>query len=110
MKLFEYPKGSGVYMHYCPGCQHGHQVQTPRWSFNGSLELPTFSPSLRHFYRSPNDGTEVTTCHYHIVDGNIAYCGDSPHEYAGKTIPLPDFPVGYQIGGKSVEQLQEPNP
>jgi len=32
-------------------------------------------------------------CHYFIVDGNIQYCSDSKHQYAGQTRPLVALPL-----------------
>ena len=77
--------------HYCPGCEWMHVIPTdPRaqsnghkWTFNGDMQRPTFSPSIN----MPG------VCHYFIRDGQIEYCGDSAHTLAGKTIPLPDLPT-----------------
>ena len=90
--------------------------QYPNWSFNGNHELPTFSPSLllrsiRHKTMTDEDFAEYDklvaeqgeraglddprfrhVCHLFITDGKIIYCGDCTHEYAGKTIDLPDIP------------------
>lgn len=41
------------YRFYCPGCKDYHGVSTnldlrgPHWRFDGNLERPTFSPSVR---------------------------------------------------------------
>ena len=37
------------YRFYCPGCKSGHAYYTGpgQWTFNGSAEKPSFSPSLR---------------------------------------------------------------
>lgn len=77
--------------HYCPGCKWMHVIHTDgraqqnghKWTFNGDMEKPTFSPSV-HL---------VGQCHYFIRDGMIDFCGDSKHELAGKTVPLPDLPA-----------------
>jgi len=61
----------------------------PRWSFNGDVEKPTFSPSLLVYDRS--SGERKTGCHLFVRDGMIEYCGDCPHEFAGKTIPMEDW-------------------
>lgn len=60
------------------------------WTFNGNLEKPTFSPSLLvtgYLNAEQPDGV----CHSYITDGKIQYLSDSTHEYAGKTIELPEF-------------------
>lgn len=90
----------GGYSHWCPGCEERHfiAVDAPlrngaQWSFDGNHENPSFSPSVR--IHVPDDGDERVTpewCHYFIKRGQIEYCGDSTHEFAGRTIPLPDIP------------------
>jgi hypothetical protein len=88
------------YVHWCPACQCAHIFKTvedgkrPRWTFDGNLYRPTFSPSMRIYVPAHRhgDGTETpeqTICHYFVRDGYIEFCGDSPHEFAGKKVPLP---------------------
>ncbi len=90
------------------------------WIWDRDVEKPVFSPSVlvrweslseaaRHknqeFYQKhgrymtreelPSDYKNV--CHSFVgcngaQPGEIIYLSDSTHEYAGKTIPLPDFP------------------
>lgn len=48
----------GKYCFECPGCRQNHAIPTapPRgWSFNGSMERPTFQPSIlvRSGHHSP---------------------------------------------------------
>jgi hypothetical protein len=79
------------YVRYsCPGCGHAHCVPAKRWNFNGDLQKPTLSPSVRHFY-TKEDKTQVTTCHYFIKNGVIEYCGDCQHDLKGKKIELPEI-------------------
>lgn len=80
------------YAHVCPGCDEEHYIQTgegpgPAWTFNGDLEKPTFTPSVRHTSAAPKGDR---CCHYFITNGNIPFCGDCTHELAGKTVPLPE--------------------
>lgn len=96
-------------MHWCPGCEHAHIIYTepgrrPTWTWNGSVERPTTTPSVRFFTtydenheRLPNNG-ERTLCHYFLTDGQLVFCGDSPHRFAGQTVPLPDIPENYGGG------------
>ena len=80
-----------TYLRYrCPGCKHDHSVPAQRWHWNGSVDTPTLHPSVRHFYTRP-EGGEVTTCHYHIKEGKIEFCGDCPHWLKGQTVDLPDI-------------------
>lgn len=85
------------YEHWCPGCKRIHVIPVrgqsgePKWSFNGNMDSPSFSPSVRIFVTRPNGGQE-TLCHYFITGGVIDYCPDSPHKYGGQKIPLVDCP------------------
>lgn len=80
-----------AWRHFCPGCKWMHVIPTdPRaqqnghkWTFNGDMEKPSFSPSINI----------VGQCHYFIRDGMIEFCGDSKHALAGQTVPLPDLPA-----------------
>lgn len=79
---------------YCPGCQCNHGVPVPphsqAWEWNGSLETPTLSPSvLVHASKAYPDWQP--RCHCFIRNGQIEFCGDSAHELAGKTVPLPEM-------------------
>jgi hypothetical protein len=108
------------YMIFCPGCKCGHglrvgQSDGPNWKFNGSMERPTFEPSLliqgRDFtakgraeyeawaaagYPRP-DGLPKkfesmdTVCHSFILDGKIQFLSDCTHELRGRTVTLEDF-------------------
>jgi Family of unknown function (DUF6527) len=78
-----------TYLHWCPGCDgpHAINVEKPnhcnaKWSFDGNVESPTFSPSINY----------VGMCHYFIRGGRIEFCSDSKHALAGQTVELPDFP------------------
>lgn len=109
MKLYERKRDDVTisYHFYCPGCMRGHSypvsqkyyelrfVEGPIWHFNGNLDQPTFTPSLRMFYTDPVTEREHTTCHLFLTDGKIQFCSDSKHELAGQTVDLVDFPEGY---------------
>lgn len=101
-KLKFYPKddGSGVLITFwCPGCEETHTydvgtrmelgewgrmkglpVRQDGWLFNGDLEYPTFSPSLKY-----------DDCHLFVRRGIIEYCMDCKHEFKGEDIPLETF-------------------
>jgi hypothetical protein len=55
----------------------GHKIN---WTFNGSLDKPTFTPSVAL--------GQPVTCHFIITDGRIFYCPDCKHELAGQTLDL----------------------
>lgn len=90
------------YVFWCPGCEQSHAVPTkgyPRnifWDWNGSMEYPTFNPSIR--VRQPyHDGNKeiMKICHSFVKDGKIMFLIDSTHELAGKTVELPEWPGMY---------------
>ncbi len=75
---------------WCPGCEEAHALRVnavppnTSWTWNGSLESPTFSPSL--FV----SGAKV--CHSYIKEGRIQFLGDCGHDLAGQTVALPELP------------------
>lgn len=90
----------------CPGCGDDHVVDTRRWTWNGSMTAPTFSPSLLvrsgHFAPQHKPGDECWCtfehdtrfschlCHSFVRDGEIQFLSDCSHDAAGSTMPLPD--------------------
>ena len=102
---------------FCPGCRTAHSiaVDVPNhsgscWTWNGSLERPTFSPSLlvrsghyadgnmdcycKLYAEHPEErveGWECGVCHSYIRDGNIEFLADCTHKLAGQTVPLEPF-------------------
>lgn len=94
------------YRFYCPACKELHPFYVsgppPLWSFDGNMDSPSFSPSLRML---GGNG-----CHLYVGAGSITYCNDSGHELKGQTIPMVEWdlerwcPVGtlHTINGKPV--------
>lgn len=78
----------GYVWYYCPGCKENHGVPFARWNWNGGLEAPTLSPSVRHFIPAGENRPEKTFCHYFIRNGKIEYCGDCLHKLKGKTVEM----------------------
>lgn len=88
----------------------GDHKYGPVWSFNGRVEAPSFSPSMKITY----DGKDIESgdavhecCHYFVKLGEefgeplklergrsyIQYCGDTTHApLKGQTLPLPELP------------------
>lgn len=94
----------------CPGCDDHHTVPVPphprAWAWNGSVELPTLTPSLMvqsgHYAPSwkPGDacwcgkdyGFQCYRCHSFVSDGRIQFLPDCTHALAGQTVDLADLP------------------
>jgi hypothetical protein len=85
------------YRFWCPGCEEFHSFRiarfpgdkpdAPIWAFNGNLESPTFTPSLRYLR------TEVTKgCHLVLTAGLLSYLNDCDHALAGKKVQLGEVP------------------
>jgi len=81
-RAMQFSDGSGVLI-FCPGCEAGHKFDS-RWNFNGSLVLPTFTPSYL-----VQDGSNGTRCHSYITNGKIQFLPDSTHKLSGQTVDLP---------------------
>lgn len=82
------------YAFHCPGCGYGHAVSVngrrnssnASWEWNGSVDEPTFTPSLNC---NPND--RFHQCHSFVIDGKIKFLSDCFHKLAGKTVEIPDW-------------------
>lgn len=75
----------------CPACGTTHSYAVPRWAWNGSLDRPTYSPSLLRFHQLEENGPRIVDCHLFVTDGKIIYCGDNPHSMNGQTVDMPDW-------------------
>lgn len=85
-----------VYIH-CPACDepHGPKVEPlghpGSWAWNGSLDRPTFTPSLLCRWEGLVKGKEIKrVCHLFITDGRIQFLSDCTHALAGQTVDLPE--------------------
>lgn len=90
---FDCPACAGEVLIWGDGEEHPvipfHEVNVGAggWSFNGDLNRPTISPSVRTRYGD----ALAYTCHFFVRDGRIEYCADSTHKMAGQTVDLPDM-------------------
>lgn len=99
------------YCHWCPGCDEAHAINTDapnsvgaKWSFDGNVDKPTFSPSVNIKTNTPDMGAKyqpnacTSVCHYFVKAGEIQFLGDCTHALAGQTVPLPPLPEHLQDG------------
>ena len=82
-----YDKGENVvgYLVHSPATGADVCFFSDRWTFNGDLERPTFSPSMVR-PADPVGGTPYE--HFFIRDGKVEYLPDCDHELAGKTVDM----------------------
>ena len=79
----------------CPACEFTHSFDPWRWSWNGDMARPTFSPSLLvQSYKG--------RCHLFVRDGFIEFCVDSTHGLAGQRVAM--LPFGDDQGNRSQEE------
>lgn len=85
--------------YWCPGCDglHGITINPDKnslgagWTFTGTLECPTYSPSqLSKYERGVEKIPHV--CHTFIRGGMIEFLNDCTHALKGQTVPLPPVP------------------
>ena len=88
-------KRSG-YLVDCPGCD-AHYIRTvpedgqPVWTFNGNMDKPTFSPSVRSRWDYDQETKQFKqVCHFFLIDGIFEFCSDCTHELAGQKVPMPE--------------------
>lgn len=83
---------------WCPGCEQAHAVYVggnytgPKWTWNGSVELPTFTPSILVNGREGLRNPAVPRCHSFVTNGRIQFLGDCTHALANQTVDIPRPP------------------
>lgn len=96
---------------WCPGCEviwegekqggaHMLPITYPgngrtQWTFSGSVESPTLSPSILSQMgtrRVHGEDLPALVCHSFMVDGQMQFLGDCTHALVNQTIPLPPLP------------------
>lgn len=77
----------------CP-CGRPH-VLDARWTFNGDVFLPTFTPSLKVWIDTTIlDGVKLCdryVCHSFIEDGQVRFLDDCTHKFRNQTVDLPEI-------------------
>jgi hypothetical protein len=105
MPCAERAEGDRV-LFWCPGCDDAHAIGygPGGWTWNGDLEKPTFTPSVKvtGTQWAPGEGFhkpqhhvaagKPIVCHSFVTDGRISFLGDSTHTLAGQTVDLPEWP------------------
>lgn len=99
-------EGNGYFSHYCAGCKQMHSFRTigtemepkPLWQFNGNMERPTFTPSMRW---------HGDQCHYVLTDGIMNYQPDCAHELKGTKVPLQAIPDNLLPGVDDANEASE---
>lgn len=77
----------------CPGCGFLHAINIspgngkPCWTWNGSLESPTFSPSV-HVAWGHSSGKKV--CHSFVRDGVVQLLSDCTQN-ADTSLAIPEW-------------------
>lgn len=100
-KLIHYnTESTDEFWFWCDGCCSHHVFYTrhpdgPEWEWNGSMEYPTFSPSLR-----------LDRCHLIMKDGTIYYCGDSNHFLANYCVYMSEAPACKELEPLTREQCE----
>lgn len=90
------PGADGYYEFACPGCHTNHSIPLIKgsenqlgWGWNGSVDLPTISPSI--FVNRGRSNPTKDQCHSFVRDGRIEFLGDCSHHLAGQTVTLLDI-------------------
>jgi hypothetical protein len=121
LRIFEEENGiPKIVCFICPGCNEEHQVwvngsrregNSASWGFNGSMDKPTFTPSILirsgHYAPGHNTSTcwctyneehkekpapfQCMVCHTFVRDGKIQFLNDCTHHLAGQTVELPEI-------------------
>lgn len=81
------------------------------WTFDGNLEKPTFSPSVKitgkqtvvvdgrwtgEWVRDADGNAVDYCCHYFLTAGRLNFCNDCTHGLSGQAVELPDLPLPHQ--------------
>lgn len=116
MSAFEYLSptlraANGQIWFECPGCGSPHavrvgEIHSDRWTWNGNVNKPTFSPSvlvtwpewdppvtsenLAQWDKAPWPQRQLEKrCHSFVVDGVVQFLDDCTHKLAGQSAPIP---------------------
>lgn len=97
--LDEHDNGAASVLFDCPGCgmlhapvvRVGNGPERPCWGWNGSLNAPTFTPSILVTCESYGPENKRVVCHSFVTDGRIRFLDDCTHDLAGQTVDLQEW-------------------
>lgn len=93
----KYRDGGDGYQFRCPGCEMDHVIwvgpgKQPIWEWNGSVDLPTFKPSLLVRWHKEKAAPGLNSvCHTFITEGKIQFLDDCTHALRGQTVDLAEI-------------------
>lgn len=88
LRKFSYEEVEG-YTFICKPCNSEHVFYTKtgnpqtEWEFNGNMDVPTFTPSLKN-------SRPGYCCHLNLTDGILMYHSDCTHAAVGVSTLLSD--------------------
>lgn len=85
---------------FCPGCRVWHGIRIageghPRWLWNGSMESPTFTPSI-HI---------GGVCHSLVINGTIQFLRASTHSRSGQIVEIPDWGKHAEVAAEAIKLM-----
>lgn len=102
----------GTLLYRCP-CGDTHAINSAKWSWNGDVERPTFSPSVlvtsgHYVPRAPGEPESCWCayakenpeeklpfgcyrCHSYVENGMVRFLADCTHALANQTVPIADW-------------------
>ena len=97
MKLYKGYDATHEWLFFCPGCECAHFFNTKTWSWNGSMDKPTISPSILMMGGIREDTKGEDRCHSFVRDGRIQFLSDCSHKLAGQTVDIPEWESVYGV-------------
>ena len=115
LKIDVYDGDKKYIQYWCQGCKRHHAITVPSWTWDGSMDTPTFGPSVlstsgHHCAGEPQPPNcyicntiaaepdedhgqwKCMRCHTFVRGGMVEFLPDCTHDLAGQTLPLPDLP------------------
>jgi hypothetical protein len=68
-----------------------------KWAWNGSLDKPTLTPSVKVTWDFGDPPATHNCCHFNVTDGVIHFHGDCTHDMKNQTIPMPEITEEFRV-------------